>query len=387
MKVAIIFDNERRPDTTGLYCRRALGQLCDVEHLLPAELEHVPDGMFDLFVTIDDSLNYEIPQRLRPTAAWAIDTHINLRRSLARFGGADWLFAAQKKGAKDLQQALGREVQWLPLACDPDMHHPFVGEVRRYDVGFIGHVVSNRRKSMLATIQQEFANHFIGQAFFEDMARLYSQFAVALNCSVAGDLNMRVFEALACGVALVTDADEENGLSELFEVERHLLSYRDQYSLVSQIRRLLSDTPFRQQVASEGRRYVISNHTYEHRMRSILDKCVSTSRSKSRPKKSSAYLEIDRKDVQSLMPTTARRILDIGCGAGRMGTALKGRQDCIVIGVELVRAAAEQASKHLDRVAEIAIEALSIDAFRPMEFDCIILNVLGFVSKVVTQSI
>ena len=37
------------------------------------------------------------------TAAWAIDTHINLRRSLARFGGADWLFAAQKKGAKDLE--------------------------------------------------------------------------------------------------------------------------------------------------------------------------------------------------------------------------------------------------------------------------------------------
>ena len=36
--VAIIFDDQVRPDTTGVYCRRALGQLGEVAHFLPAEL-------------------------------------------------------------------------------------------------------------------------------------------------------------------------------------------------------------------------------------------------------------------------------------------------------------------------------------------------------------
>ena len=50
MKVAVVFDNQHRPETTGFYCRRALSQLADTEHLLPHELSLVPDGVFDLFV-------------------------------------------------------------------------------------------------------------------------------------------------------------------------------------------------------------------------------------------------------------------------------------------------------------------------------------------------
>ncbi len=34
-RLALVFDNTQRPETTGLYCRRALGSLISVEHLLP----------------------------------------------------------------------------------------------------------------------------------------------------------------------------------------------------------------------------------------------------------------------------------------------------------------------------------------------------------------
>jgi hypothetical protein len=34
-RVAVVFDNRARPDTTGIYCRRALGTLVEVEHFLP----------------------------------------------------------------------------------------------------------------------------------------------------------------------------------------------------------------------------------------------------------------------------------------------------------------------------------------------------------------
>jgi hypothetical protein len=34
-RVAIVYDDRARPETTGGYCRRAMEQLADVTHLLP----------------------------------------------------------------------------------------------------------------------------------------------------------------------------------------------------------------------------------------------------------------------------------------------------------------------------------------------------------------
>ena len=76
-RVAIIFDNRARPETTGVYCRRALGGLVEVEHFLPAELSRIPRTGFDLYLQIDDGLEYHHPADLRPCAWWAIDTHLN----------------------------------------------------------------------------------------------------------------------------------------------------------------------------------------------------------------------------------------------------------------------------------------------------------------------
>ena len=73
----------------------------------------------------------------------------------------------------------------------------------------------------------------------------------------------------------------------------------------------------------------------------------------------------------ALVPTTARRVLDIGCGAGRLGEALKGRQQAEVVGVELNEAAAAQARERLDRVLVGDVEGMSLD-FAPGTFDAIV---------------
>ena len=56
-----MFDNTVRPETTSLYCRRALGKFVDVEHLLPTDLGRVEPGRYDAFVYIDDGLPYDAP--------------------------------------------------------------------------------------------------------------------------------------------------------------------------------------------------------------------------------------------------------------------------------------------------------------------------------------
>ena len=79
-RVAIIFDNKSRPETTGVYCRRALGQMVQVEHFLPSERSRIPRQGFDLYLNIDDGLRYNLPPELRPSAFWAIDTHLDFDR-------------------------------------------------------------------------------------------------------------------------------------------------------------------------------------------------------------------------------------------------------------------------------------------------------------------
>jgi hypothetical protein len=76
-RVAILFDDQARPETTGVYCRRALEGLADVQHFRPGELDRVPRQGVDLYVNIDDGLRYRLPPRLRPSAYWAIDAHLD----------------------------------------------------------------------------------------------------------------------------------------------------------------------------------------------------------------------------------------------------------------------------------------------------------------------
>jgi hypothetical protein len=75
-RVAVIFDNSQRPETTGTYCLRALNGLVEVKHYPPGQLDQIPREGVDLYLCIDDGLRYPIPAGLHPTAYWAIDTHL-----------------------------------------------------------------------------------------------------------------------------------------------------------------------------------------------------------------------------------------------------------------------------------------------------------------------
>ena len=85
-RVALIYNDRPRPETTGFYCLRALKSLvASVDHFRPEDLHGLKNDAYDAHIRIDDGLEYELPDGLIRTAHWAIDTHINpdayLRRS------------------------------------------------------------------------------------------------------------------------------------------------------------------------------------------------------------------------------------------------------------------------------------------------------------------
>lgn len=83
------------------------------------------------------------------------------------------------------------------------------------------------------------------------------------------------------------------------------------------------------------------------------------------------YHESARADIQALVPSSARRILDVGCGAGQLGLALKTHRPLEVIGIELNQKAAQIAQTRLDKVIQSAVEEVNLD-FPAGYFDLII---------------
>jgi 2-polyprenyl-3-methyl-5-hydroxy-6-metoxy-1,4-benzoquinol methylase len=70
----------------------------------------------------------------------------------------------------------------------------------------------------------------------------------------------------------------------------------------------------------------------------------------SESEKSAEYYSVVRQDVLSWIDPAGKRVLDVGCGSGATGLALKERGAAEVIGIEIVPEAAQQATKVLDQV-------------------------------------
>lgn len=81
-----------------------------------------------------------------------------------------------------------------------------------------------------------------------------------------------------------------------------------------------------------------------------------------------------RNDILTLIPNTARKVLDVGCSIGILGKQIKQRNNnAEVIGIELDEQMAKAAKEKLDKVIIENVEKINLaDYFAPNYFDCII---------------
>lgn len=83
------------------------------------------------------------------------------------------------------------------------------------------------------------------------------------------------------------------------------------------------------------------------------------------------YYGHERPEVVALVPEDAGRVLDIGCAAGRLGAAIKRRQPCHVMGVELDHVVAERARAQLDEVRVLDLNRDHLDLSAD-SLDCVV---------------
>ena len=119
----------------------------------------------------------------------------------------DYAFSAQRDFVATLRGAGHPQAHWLPLACDPQIHHHYDVPVR-YDIGFVGATGRGyeRRRALLAQLGRRYVLSEVERPYTPtEMAEVYSASRVVFNCSLRHEVNMRVFEGPAAGTALLTD--------------------------------------------------------------------------------------------------------------------------------------------------------------------------------------
>lgn len=183
--------------------------------------------------------------------------------------GFDAFYVAQKDFLPLFANApTPRPAIWAPLFCNPARDVDRGGE-RDIPVSFVG-TLDGRVNTARRAFLQAFRKKAPLVALTGNYAPIFNRSRIVLNQSAAGELNFRIFEAMACGAAVLTE-DTGNGLHELFTPGESILTYRrgDPADAARAALAALSD-PALARIAAAGRDLVLKRHTVAVRAAMLL---------------------------------------------------------------------------------------------------------------------
>lgn len=226
------------------------------------------------------------PARNRPSQVnvlWQI-SHPDLADA-TMYRSYDRAFAASAPFAARMEAQAGVPVGLLPQATDPDRFRPESGGTP-HELLYVANHRADRPVAMwliptdrdLAIYGQGWealsaaAPYWRGAPIQNDaLGRAYAAASIVLNDTWAdmrdhGFIPNRVFDALAAGAFVISDAVA--GLDTMFQDA--VPTYTDGATLRATIERYLGDPAGREALASRGRAIVLAQHTFDHRVATIL---------------------------------------------------------------------------------------------------------------------
>jgi len=210
-------------------------------------------------------------------AAYCIDTPLNtfwLRHALAL---CDDVFVDQLSSVAALR-AWGIAATWLPLcAFENDFMPPVTQE---HFLTFVGRVTEHRlkRRNLLRLLQKHFPITIVESVSHRQMLELFARSQVVLNENLFGGLTLRVFQALASGSLLLTEAGGQ-GLDAHFTDGEHLVAF-DATNVCDILEDLRRDTERCREIGRRGQALCRKRHTSLARARAFMAAIAGTPRPK-----------------------------------------------------------------------------------------------------------
>lgn len=224
----------------------------------------------DLIIAYDESSPLYVTglnETSIPTIFYSVDTHHHAHMHAYVAHVFDETVIAQKDYASAFE-ALGIVPHWLPLWASRFVE---ASQEKQHDVCFIGNMdraLNPERVNFFEALQREVPMLITQGEYW----RFFPHSEVVVNQTVKGDLNFRVFEAMMCGPALLTER-QGNGLLELFREDEHLITYEKNNvkDAREKIEALLADRARCRRIANAGREEILARHLPQHRAETILE--------------------------------------------------------------------------------------------------------------------
>jgi protein O-GlcNAc transferase len=146
-------------------------------------------------------------------------------------------------------------------------------EHRQPQIVFVGQAgqFHLRRSRLLQIVQNAGLPLIVQQTSASSAAAMYASTQITFNCSLNGDLNMRVFEAIAAGGFLITDRlSPQSGLENLFQRDEHYVDYENEHDLLAKLRHYLARPYECLKIARAGQQVYLKNHRPAQRVRDLL---------------------------------------------------------------------------------------------------------------------
>ena len=183
----------------------------------------------------------------------------------------DYIFT-DRTGVETFRRAgYDRVAYWPCFAYDPGLYRAIPGLARSYDITFVGnlnHAVQRERASWLhrlALLGRRYRVRIQGGVYGEAYARLLNQSKIVFNRSIRGELNLRAYEATACGALLFLEEDNCE-VRDVFRPGQECVLYNDD-NFEALVDRYLADDAARQRIAQAGHRRVQTETDRAHEER------------------------------------------------------------------------------------------------------------------------
>lgn len=202
-----------------------------------------------------------------PTMAFSIDHYMNPWH-IAYSAAFDLALVAQRDYLPLFINEHSRPVIWLPLFCNPTPDQA-PEQTRDIPVSFVGTLDSPTNPARRPFLEA-FKHHAPLVVAAGEYRPIFGRSRLVLNQSAAGELNFRLFQAMACGAAVLTE-DTGNGLRDLFIPGEQVLVYEKGNAAKAAAKALDAlANPITEAIAKAGQREVLSRHTDVNRAQTIL---------------------------------------------------------------------------------------------------------------------
>jgi len=177
-------------------------------------------------------------------------------------------------------------VHWIPPGVDLQVMLDLNLE-RTYEVGVVGGInpAYPRRVKRLTEIVARYKTNDVSRYYQRrEMAEVYNRSKIVVNLQPDGvkTLNYRIFEGMACGALMITE-ETDSGLDRLFKRGEHLVVFRDDKEMYRLIDCYLAHDAEREQIAQAGQALVRAQHTWDERMKELLNMVTAAGKTLTAP--------------------------------------------------------------------------------------------------------